>query len=88
MVVLYSSLLTHRGPVRIQLCSNGDGWNPSTTHAALPPQAFIIIVTLGARSGPTDPQTFLRRASPRGRTQLQLVVFTVMNLRMIFAHAF
>lgn len=64
MVVLYSSLLTYRGPVGIQLCCNGNGWNPFTTHATLPPQTFIIIVTLGARSGPAGPQTFPRRASP------------------------
>lgn len=65
MGVLYSSLLTYRSPVGIQLRCSGSGWNPSTA----PPQTFIIIVTLGAKSGPTGPQTFPRRASPgeRGR---------------------
>lgn len=46
-----------------------------------PPGTFIIVVTLGARSGPGGPQTFPWRASPEGRALLRLVVFTMMNLR-------
>lgn len=56
-----------------------DGWNPPTAHAAPPPrETFIIVVTLGARSGPGGPQTFPWRASPGGGAMLPLVV---MNLR-------
>lgn len=55
--------------------------SPHRTCRTTPPETFIIVVTLGARSGPGGPQTFLWRASPGGRALLRLVVFTMMNLR-------
>ena len=92
MVGLYSNMrpLTCRAPVGIQFRCNHDGWIPPTHMPHHPLQAFIIIVTLGARFGPVGPQTFPRRMS-QGRTQLQLVHFAVMYACMntvIFLHAF
>lgn len=92
MVGLYFSPhpLTYRAPVGIQFQCNHDGWipPPHTTHYSL--QAFVIIVTLGARFGPAGPQSFPRRISP-GITPIQLVQFIVMYacmIPLIFLQAF
>lgn len=82
--------LTYRAPVGIQFRYNHDSCIPPPHTPHYPLQAFIIIVTLGARFGPVGPQTFPRRTSP-GRTRLQLVHFLVMYAYMntvIFVHAF